>query len=100
MNIETIIQKLVEIYAEQEGVKIKSIQIERRWEKMIVDAIACGLITIWQLIKCLATGLLTVLLVQVIIYYLSGKKISPLNIVIRRIKKEIYGSGKHMYTSK
>lgn len=67
---------------------------------MILDAIACGLITIWQLMKCLAAGLLTVLLVQVIIYYLSGKRISIINIVIRRIKKEIYGSGKHMYTSK
>lgn len=67
---------------------------------MILDAIVCGLITIWQLIKCSATGLLTVLLVQVIIYYLSGKKISIINIVVRHIKKEIYGSGKHMYTSK
>lgn len=30
MNIEKIIQKLVEIYAEQEGLKITKIQIERR----------------------------------------------------------------------
>lgn len=30
MNIEAIIQKLVEIYAEQEGVRITKIQIERR----------------------------------------------------------------------
>ena len=29
-----------------------------------------------------------------------GKKISIINILIRWIKKEIYGSGKHMYTSK
>lgn len=30
MNTENIIQKLVEIYAEQEGLKITKIQIERR----------------------------------------------------------------------
>lgn len=29
MNIQDIIQKLIEIYAEQEGVKITNIQIER-----------------------------------------------------------------------
>ncbi len=67
---------------------------------MIYDAIACGAITIWQLIKGILLGFIIAILIQVIVYYLSGKKISIINILIRWIKKEIYGSGKHMYTSK
>jgi len=51
----------------------------------ILDILGCGLITMWQLLKIFMIAIL----IQLLVYQLSGKKISLWNEFRRFIMKEV-----------
>lgn len=63
---------------------------------MIYDAIACGMVVVIELLGIF----LAMIIIQGFVYQASGKRVNPWKSLKKWAKKEIYGSGKHMYISK
>lgn len=61
----------------------------------ILDVVACGGIVFIEIFGIF----LAMIFIQGFVYQVSGKRVNPWKSLKKWAKKEIYGSGKHMYIS-